>query len=121
MGLLDDLRIDIGDDGAIFGTVECPVVWCATVVTDKVYNKQADDTIIFVNPTLSGPTTINLEVSPVQGRICVIKDMKGDANVNPILVKPAGGHTIDSFLEFHITQRFQAIMITWNGIEWNII
>lgn len=121
MGLLDDLRLDIGDDGEIFNAVESPVIWGGTIVVDKEYDKQPDDTILFVNPTLPGPTIINLGSSPVIGRICVIKDMKGDANVNPIIVRPAGSDTIDSFDEFHITQRFQAIFITWNGVEWNVI
>ena len=121
MGLLDDLRVDIGDDGEVFNAVESPVIWGVTIVTDKVYDKQPDDTILFVNPILPGPTIINLGVSPILGRICIIKDMKGDANINPIIIKSLAAHTIDSFNEFHITQRFQAYMLTWNGVEWNII
>lgn len=121
MGLLDDIRLDIGDDGEIYNAVDSPVIWGATIVTDKTYDKQLSDTIVFVNSTLGGPTIINLGASPIIGKICVIKDMKGDANINPIIVRPAGAHTIDSFTEFHITQRFQSIIITWNGTEWNII
>jgi len=121
VGLLDDLRLDIGDDEEIFATACSPEIWCATIVTAKVYNKQPHDTVLFVNPILPGPTIINLGTSPVLGKICVIKDMKGDANINPIIIKSLAGHTIDGFNEFHLTQRFQAYMITWNGVEWNII
>lgn len=121
MGILDDLRLDIGDDGEIFQNACSPEIWCATIVTDKEYNKQPSDTILFVNPTLPGPTIINLGASPILGKICVIKDMKGDANVNPIIIRSPVADTIDSFNEFHITQRYQAYMLTWNGVEWNII
>ena len=86
MGLIDDLRLDIGDDEELFAEACSPEIWCATVVTDKVYDKKQTDTILFVNPTLPGPTIINLGASPILGKICVIKDMKGDANVNPIII-----------------------------------
>jgi hypothetical protein len=121
VGLIDDLRLDIGDDEELFAEACSPEIWCATVVTDKVYDKKQTDTILFVNPTLPGPTIINLGASPILGKICVIKDMKGDANVNPIIIRSLAAHTIDSFTEFHITQRYQAYMLTWNGVEWNII
>jgi len=121
MGLIDDLRLDIGDDQEIFNLVTCPVIWCVKIVTEKVYDKKQDDVILFVNPTLPGPTTINLGPSPVLGTICVIKDMKGDANVNPIIIQPPVGIKIDGFNNFMITQRKQSFMITWNGVEYNII
>ncbi len=120
MGLIDDLRLDIGDDAEFFVDACTPQIWCATIVTDKVYNKTREDTILFVNPTLGGPTIINLD-SCVVGQICVIKDMKGDANINPILIRPPGGGTIDGFIEIQITQRFQSFMFTCNGTEWNVI
>lgn len=121
MGLIDDLRLDIGDDEEIFQNACSPEIWCVTVVTDKVYDKQPDDTILFVNPTLPGPTIINLRSNPPLGKICVIKDMKGDANVNHIIVQPPAGIKIDGFNRFLLTQRKQSIMITWNGVEYNII
>jgi len=120
MGLLDDLRLDIGDDDEFFSEACIPQIWCATIVTEKVYDKQAGDTIIFVNPTLGGPTIINLDVAVV-GQICVIKDFKGDANVNPILIRPPGATTIDGFNEFQITQRHQSFMFTFDGSGWNAI
>lgn len=120
MGLIDDLRLDIGDDDEIFQDACSPQIWCATIVTDKVYDKQNDDTILFVNTPLGGPTIINLDTAIV-GQICVIKDLKGDANINPILIRPPMGMTIDGFNEFQITQRFQSFMFAFSGTEWNAI
>ena len=121
MGLIDDLRLDIGDDEEFFEEACTPQIWCATIVTDKVYDKARDDTIIFVNPTLGGPTIINLNSSSVIGQICVIKDMKGDANINPILIRPPSGGSIDGFAEIQITQRLQSFMFTCNGSNWSVI
>ena len=121
MGLIDDLRRDIGDDSIFNDNVGAPEIWGARIVTENVYDKQPDDVILFVNTTISGPTTINLPSSPVIGQICVIKDAKGDADVNHITVQPPVGVLIDGFNRFLLTQRKQSIMITWNGTEFNII
>lgn len=120
MGLIDDLRLDIGDDDEFFQDACTPQIWCATVITDNIYNKEANDTILFVNPTVPGTTIINLD-TPVVGQICVIKDLRGDANINPIIIRPPGGGNIDGFSEFQITQRFQSFMFAFNGTNWNAI
>lgn len=120
-GMIRDLRADIGDDLFFVDNTECPVVWCATVVTANTYYKQPTDAILFVRPTISAPTTIYLPASPVIGQICVIKDAKGDAFTNHITIQPPVGITIDGFNRFLMTQNYQAFMITWNGTEFNII
>ena len=121
MSLIDDLRLDIGDDDEFFNTACSPEIWCATIVTDNIYNKTRDDTIIFVNPTVAGTTIINLNDNSVIGQICVIKDLKGDASVNNILIRPPLGTTIDGFDEFRITQNSQAFTFVFSGNQWNAI
>lgn len=54
------------------------------------------------------------------GQIIIIKDMKGDAFTNNISVS-AGVNLIDGWSTFIISQNKQAIMMTWNGIEWNVV
>ena len=120
-GLLRDLRADIGDDSVFVDNVGAPEIWGAVIVTENVYEKQPTDVIMFVNTTVDGPTTIVLPVSPVVGQICVIKDAKGDANINYITVQPPTGIKIDGFDRFLLTQSKQAITLTWNGTEFSII
>lgn len=120
MGLIEDFRLDIGDDSFIFDNIQAPEIWGARVITVNLYEKQVDDVILFVNPTIDAPTIINMPPG-VLGKICVIKDMKGDAAINNIILSPTGGGTIDGFTQVHMTQNNQSFMLSWNGVEWNII
>lgn len=126
--LLRDFRVDIGDDDNVnFGEIsgvpvepECPEVWCSTFVSANSYNTTPRDVIIFVNPVVSAPTTINLSHTPILGQLIIIKDLKGDARTNNIVVNPAP-YLIDGLTAFHLSENKQSIMITWSGSEWNIV
>ena len=120
--LITDLRVDIGDFSDLpHSVVEAPEAWGYRVVTANLYNVLPDDVFLFINPTVSAPTIINLPSSPCAGQIFVIKDVKGDASINPIRVQPAAGHTIDGFTAILMNQNKQSIMLTWNETEWGII
>lgn len=123
MGIINDLRIDVGDDSGLIPDVEVcsPQVWCVTVVTSKNYTRQPDETILLVNTPLGGPTIINIGTGIAIGQVIVVKDRKGDADINPIIVRPPIGSDIDGFVEFQITQRFQSFTFSYNGTGWNAI
>ena len=119
-GLLRDLRADIGADSPLL-EVGAPEIWNVTVVTENIYSAQLTDTIILVCPTIDGPTLVELPATPVIGQMIIVKDKKGDANVNHITIDPPGAVTIDGFNQFLITQRYQAFTFAWNGTEWNAV
>lgn len=120
-GLIRDLRVDIGDDALFLDNTDSPVIWGATIVTANSYYKQPTDVILFVNPIINAPTTIYLPDCLELGQVCVIKDAKGDAFTNNITIQPPSGVQIDGFDNFLMTQNRQAYMITWNGTEYSII
>jgi hypothetical protein len=90
-------------------------------VTVNNYTVQPTDVFIFVNPTSPGPTTIRLPANPTCGQIFVIKDVRGDASINPITILPAGGALIDTFTSFMLTQNRSSVMVTFNGTDWGIV
>jgi len=126
--MLRDLRVDVGDDDEVnFGDIsgippepECPEIWCSVTVTANSYDTTPEDVIIFVNSTISAPTTINLAHTPILGQLLIIKDVKGDARINNIVVNPAP-NLIDGLNSFFLTENKQSITLTWSGGEWNII
>jgi hypothetical protein len=119
-GLLRDLRADIGADSPLLD-VGAPEIWGVVSVTSNSYSAQQTDVIILVCPTISGPTLIELPATPVVGQLIIVKDKKGDANVNNITIDPPGATTIDGFNQFLITQRYQSFTFVWNGTEWNAV
>jgi len=120
--LVIDLRVDIGDEApgqpVIFP--QCPVVWCARIVTQNSYNVQPHDVIILSNPTLTGNVTINMPAAPILGQLYIIKDLAGIAFNYPITVNVAP-YTIDGLSSFSLTQNKQSITLMWGGIEWSIV
>ena len=78
------------------------------------------DATIFINKTISGPTTVTLYSSPPIGAMHVIKDARGDAGVNNITVLSASG-TIDGQPSFVLRVNYAAICLVFNGTEWSVI
>ncbi len=77
---LNELALLIGGGG---GTI--------TIITaGSVYNSVATDTKILVNKTIGGPITINLLAANLYTSPILIKDLKGDSDVNNITVAFAG-------------------------------
>jgi hypothetical protein len=79
------------------------------------------DSIIMLNKTIGGATTLTLSSSQVSGRVLIIKDLKGDANLNNITVLASGGETIDGLLGILISQNYQSITLIYNGSGWSLI
>lgn len=90
-----------------------------TVITTPFTFTNED--IAFVNQTIPNPTTIFTPSAPNINKEIVIKDSKGDANINNITVEVSGGGTIDGKTSHIIDVEYEAITLIWNGSEWNII
>jgi len=76
--------------------------------------------VVVVKPSGS-PTILNLPAVPELGQEVIVKDGKGDANINYIEVMPPSGTTIDSFSKIRMGVNYQSFSFMWNGTEWNII
>ena len=64
-------------------------------------------------------TTVNLVASPATGLTVLIKDGKGDASSNNITITPNAG-TIDGASNAVLATNYAAVMLIYNGTEWNI-
>jgi hypothetical protein len=75
---------------------------------------------VVIAKTVGSETTVSMPTSPYFGQEILIKDGKGDANTNQIIVDPSPT-TIDGFSAIRLTQNYQAFSFLYNGTEWNII
>jgi len=120
MTLLNDLRVDIGDEVASSGTVVTGgfIRNLSTYVSGPVL-LTTDNDIAVIN--VAAPTAVTLPSSPVNGQVIVVKDGSGDAFNNNITVSPSVG-TIDGFASFVLTQNYQAVSFVYNEDlgEWHI-
>lgn len=87
-----------------------------TIVTTTPFN--ATTTEYFLGVDIAGPASIILPVSPT-GTIFIIKDINGDADINPIAV--TASTNIDGSATAVINVPYGAIQLVFNGTEWNIV
>ena len=73
-----------------------------------------------VNKTVGSSTEVMLPPSPFLGQQIIVKDGKGDANTNQILIY-ASSTTIDGNTGVIMRQNYQSFSFLNNGTEWNII
>lgn len=91
------------------------------VVTSGVsYTVPNQNQRVIINKTIGSSTQVVLPLVPSSGQEVMIKDGKGDANMNNITVTPSGS-TIDGNTSVIMRNRYQAMTYLWNGTEWNII
>jgi hypothetical protein len=76
-----------------------------------------DDYFIAVN--VAGPSSVVLPVAPI-GTTFVIKDVSGNALINPITIT-ATGSTIDLSANYIIDSPFGSITLVRNTLEWNVV
>lgn len=76
---------------------------------------------VLVNKAIGSPTSVPLPGSPNLGDSYNVKDGKGDSATNPITIAPAAGsgQLIDGQATLVISQNFEAVAVTWNGVQWN--
>jgi hypothetical protein len=80
----------------------------------------SSDYLIAVNKTVNVGTAVILPSNPRIGDSYIIKDAKGDAQINNITVSPASG-TIDGAGTFVISSNYGSVRVVFNGTEWSII
>ena len=112
-----------GTNSMIWSTpgLPLPVIIPIRVVSDAgpVTVSATSDYEIVIRKTVAAPTTVNLPAAPPQGIVFVIKDGKGDANVNNIMVMPASGSTIDDVSAYVINFAYGVAAFVYNGTQWN--
>jgi hypothetical protein len=80
----------------------------------------AGDGLIVINKTTGAATTVNLEASPVAGRVHRIKDGKGDAGTNNITIVPNSG-LIDGAANFVIAFAYDSASVEYDGTQWRVV
>lgn len=78
-----------------------------TFITDTyAYNSVSTDTRILVNQDVPGATSVVLDLAATYRIPVLVKDLKGDADTNPITVTFSGGETMDSLTQVVINNPF---------------
>lgn len=78
-----------------------------TIITSgAAYNSVATDTRILVNKTLGSATSVVLLSSVSYGVPVLVKDLKGDADTNPITVTFSGGQKMDNLTSVPINSPY---------------
>lgn len=128
-GLQDSLAIidDNGNittpGGGVFGGNVClggSLNLNRRIITSGNIQMLASDGIVFVNKIVGAPTLATLPLTPKIGMTIIVKDMKGDADINFITVQMSSG-TIDGLPQFVMSNDYQSMTFAFNGTEWNII
>ena len=112
--------INIGDAAYFAGAQYWNV---RTITAAGPVTVNSTDNVVMINKTIGEPTTVTLPVDVNSGagnRILIIKDLKGDANVNMITISPASG-TIDGISSVYITERYQSFTFIRNATGYSII
>ena len=78
------------------------------------------DYVIAVNKTVNTSSAVILPANPRIGDAYVIKDAKGDAQVNNITISPSSG-TIDGVGTIVISSNYGSVRVVFNGNEWSVI
>lgn len=92
----------------------------ATIATSSPVTVGSTSVYIFVNKAVGSATTVNLPSSPTVSQTVLIKDLKGDANVNNITIN-GGTSNIDGAASYVIGAARGAVTLFWNSIEWSVI
>jgi hypothetical protein len=97
------------------------VLGLSTVTSGGSYSVLSTDVVVNVKKTIGSATTINLPSSPVNGRMIIVKDGKGDAATNNITVTPASGN-VDGSATFVINNNRQSNIFIYDSTagEWTV-
>lgn len=102
-------------------TIDYGRVQNVTVVTGAgAYTATNTNHVIVINKTISEATTVNLPAGTTN-KVFIIKDGKGDSNVNPITIDPNSIEQIDGSSTLVINSPYESVMLVWNGTQWNIV
>lgn len=76
------------------------------VISGATYNSVATDTRILVNKTVGSATSVVLLASASYSFPVLVKDLKGDADSNPITITFSGGQTMDGLASVIISNPY---------------
>jgi hypothetical protein len=107
-----------GDPGPIGpqGPPGIPGLVPTTIVSVSPFNVTLEDYYLAVAVPI--PASVILPASPT-GTVFVIKDIEGDATINPITI--TASTTIDGAASATINSPYGSITLIFNGVEWNIV
>jgi hypothetical protein len=83
------------------------------------YNLTGNDDIIIIDKVVASASSVVLPPS-LAGRSVLIKDGKGDANTNPILITPSSGN-IDNSASYTLSVDNGWVQAVYDGTQWRII
>lgn len=85
------------------------------------YVAAPSDRYIVVRKLSAAGTTISLPSGSVTGRLLTIKDGKGDASSNNIVLIPAPPNLIDGASNYTMINNYQSIDLLYDGTSWSIV
>jgi DUF4097 and DUF4098 domain-containing protein YvlB len=95
------------------------VMKVTSVTASGTYVATANDCVILVNKTVAGTSTVTLPSGPLQGRMIVVKDARGDATANPVTV--SGAQTIDGLSSTSLSANYAGITLVFSGVQWCLV
>lgn len=93
-----------------------------TIVTTTPYTPTENDEVLFVN--VSGPASIVLPLiigSEEDKRAYYIKDISGNATVNPITISAPGNVLVDGTVFALLNNGYSHVQVIYDGTNWDII
>lgn len=107
-GLADRLKDSLNIDGE-------RVVTAAGAIT------MGNEGSLVVKKTVGAASAVTLPRNPRPGTFRWIKDGKGDAATNNITITGYNAATIDGATSYIIGSNYGAVLLKWNGTEWNVM
>lgn len=107
----------VGPEGPA-GPPGTPGLVPVNIVTTTPYS--ANTSQYFLGVDVATAASVVLPVSPT-GTVFLIKDIDGDAVINPITVTATGGVLIDGSASATISTPFGSLQLVFNGTEWSIV
>ena len=93
------------------------------IVTTTPYSIVSSDEVVFID--VSGPSSVILPSTGGSGssekRVVYIKDLSGNAKVNPVTITSAGGKTIDGSPFAILNVGYSFIQVVYDGTNWKTI
>ena len=96
------------------------IIYSVRIITGGVINITNSDCVVVINKTVASISNVNLPSSPPTGLVLTIKDGKGDASTNNIILTPSTGG-IDGSGAFTMNTNYGSVTIVYNGTDWNVI
>jgi hypothetical protein len=76
-----------------------------------------NDDVVFSNPSAGAARNLQLPATGIRGKLLTVKDSKGDANVNNIVVSG----TVDGGANYTISTAYGFATFVWNDTDWSRI